>query len=112
MCLKPLLKFYVVLRLFTQRSGLTFTTSLLSVTIPGRCLVNYVYSSANLRNADVFPIISQAVILWCCSPGWKLLKKTRGGVEGVDSQALFSHSGPATGFNIILLSILGANLLS
>lgn len=45
-------------------------------------------------------------------PGLEVIKKTRRGVGGVDSQALFSHSGPATGFNIILLSILGANLLS
>lgn len=58
------------------------------------------------------PIISQAVILslfLVLQFSLESIKKKHEG--GVDSQALFSHSGPATGFNMILLSIFGANLL-
>lgn len=62
-------------------------------------------------HVDVFPIIWPAVILWRCTTGWKLLKSKVMG-KGPDSRALFFQSEAATGLNVILFSILEANLHS
>lgn len=89
-----------------------FTASFLFLIIPGQQLVNKAYSSAN-----------QAFTFWCFSNyltscnspelqfRLEVIKKNTEERRGARTVGLFSHSWSATGFNIILLSILGANLL-